>query len=102
MRKLLFGVLLVGLTVPVFAYDDRDYDDRYGRDNGKHRGWYKNRNRDYRDNLPYRDDRYGNYGYRDDGRYGSYGDGRYGSSAVSATLNNLSRISSRGFVDGHE
>lgn len=112
MRKLLFGVFLAGLTVPVFAYGDWDRDDRYDRDNGNHRGWYKHDrdNRDYR-NGPYRNDPYDNYGYRDYGRGGNYpygsnypygNSGRYGNSPVSNTLNNLSRISSRGFVDRHE
>ena len=54
MRRLLFGVLLAGLTVPVFAYDDWDRDDRYDGDRGNHRGWYKHDrdDRDYRTPVP--------------------------------------------------
>ena len=108
MRELFVGLLLAGLSVPMFAHDDynvnnRDRDDREYRndrhDNGKHKGWYK-RNRNNRDNETYN----GSYSpYGNTGGYGnSRGDGRYGTSAVDRTVSDLSRIGSRGYIDGHE
>jgi hypothetical protein len=127
MRKLFVGLLLAGLSAPMFAFDDDhrnngDYrDDRDNReyrndrqDNGKHKGWYKKRDRNNRDNEGYNGGYrpYGNTGgYGNNGPYSPYGntggygnsrDGRYGTSAVDRTMSDLSRIGSRGYTDSHE